>query len=197
MSLDHYFETVLELWSEKRARTQSVISGDSMAPSIRDGDTVVIEHGDGRPRIGDVVVVRREGAIVVHRLIHRDVQGGHERFLTRGDRCRGIDPPVRRDQIVGKVVEVRSEERLLRLDSRWWRGSSFLLARLFYLSGRRHVDEGDLGWAARLLFAIRRRALPARISAMELLTGALSKTQRSVSASKNDADAQGVVKIDG
>ncbi|MDH3284667.1 MAG: hypothetical protein OEQ13_07995, partial [Acidobacteriota bacterium] len=97
----------------------------------------------------------------------------------------------------GKVVEVRSEERLLRLDSRWWRGSSFLLARLFYLSGRRHVDEDDLGWAARLLFAIRRRALPARISAMELLTGALSKTQRSVSASKNDADAQGVVKIDG
>ena len=185
MSLDHYVDTVVDLWAEKHARTESAISGNSMAPLICDGDTVVVEHGDGQPRIGDVIVVKRDGAVVAHRLIHFETKEGDERFLTQGDSCSGIDPPVRRDQILGKVVEVRSTDRRLRLDSRWWRGPSFLIARLFYLSGRRKEDAGGLGLPARLLFAVRRRALPSEISAIRLLTGALSKTQRSLSRFKN------------
>lgn len=181
MSLDPYFDTVLELWAEKRARTESAITGNSMAPLIRHGDTVVIQHGDVPLRIGDVVVAKRQGAIVVHRLVHSEMEEGRERFLTRGDACRDIDPPVRRDQIIGKVVEIRSSEGRVRLDSGWWRGANLLIARLYYRSGRWRANENGFGWGTHLLFAIRRCALPAGISATDLLAGALYRMQRSVS----------------
>lgn len=184
MSLDHYLETVLELWAQKRARTQSTITGNSMAPLIRHGDTVVIEHGDVPLRIGDVVVAKRQGAIVAHRLVHREMEEGREHFLTRGDACGGIDPPVRRDQIIGKVVEVRNREGRVRLDSRLFRGANLLIARLYYVSERGQAKENGFGWGTHLLFAIRRRALPARISATNLLAGAHSRMQRSVSRIK-------------
>ena len=181
MSLDHYRDAVLELWAEKCARTESAITGNSMAPLIRHGDTVVIEHGDVPLRIGDVVVAKRRGAIVAHRLVHSEMEEGRERFLTRGDACGVIDPPVRRDQIIGKVVEVRSSEGRVRLDSRWWRGVNLLIARLYYLSARSDANENSFGWGTHLLFAIRRCVLPAGISATDLLAAAHSRMQRSVS----------------
>jgi len=181
MNLNHYRDAVLELWAEKCARTESAITGNSMAPLIRHGDMVVIEHGDVPLRIGDVVVVKRQGTIVAHRLVHSEMEEGRERFLTRGDACGGIDPPVGRDQIIGKVVEVRSSEGRVGLDSRSWRGVNRLIARLYYLSERSDANGNGFGWGTHLLFAIRRRALPAGVSANDLLARAHSKMQRSLS----------------
>jgi hypothetical protein len=181
MNLDHYLDAVLELWAEKRARTETVIKGNSMAPLIRHGDTVVIKHGDVPLRVGDVVVAKRQGSFVAHRLVHSEMEDGRERFLTRGDACGGIDPPVRCEQIIGKVVEVRNSEGRVRLDSRWWHGVNLLIARLYYLSERGYPNENRFGWGTHFLFAIRRCALPAGISATDLLARAHSRMQRSVS----------------
>jgi len=53
-----YIEPVLALWSAHRERTVCTVVGNCMAPLIRQGDRVVIEHGRRSVRCGDVIVCR-------------------------------------------------------------------------------------------------------------------------------------------
>lgn len=78
-----------------------VVRSDSMAPSVRRGDVVLVDPA-ARPRRGDVLTYRRPGSgPVTHRLVGGDAAGG---YLTKGDANRQADPqPVAPDAVVGRV----------------------------------------------------------------------------------------------
>jgi phage repressor protein C with HTH and peptisase S24 domain len=45
------------------------VAGDSMAPTLSDGDEILVDSGDGASRVRDgIYVLRVEGALVVKRL---------------------------------------------------------------------------------------------------------------------------------
>ena len=85
----------------------TIVSGDSMSPTLASGDLVVTMAQDSY-RAGDVVVyaVPRgetgEGTHVVHRIVGGTARGG---FAVRGD-AKDADDPWRptADDVVGKVV---------------------------------------------------------------------------------------------
>lgn len=91
-----------------RARLR--VRGASMAPAIRDGDTVVLAPvaGPGGPRIGDVVLFRsRHGAVLLHRLVRRPRgTGGARRLQMLGDALPRFDDAVDRDRVLAKVVRI-------------------------------------------------------------------------------------------
>ena len=77
--------------------------GRSMLPLIRDGETLRVESvAAARLRVGDIVVAKTAHGLRAHRLIFADL--ARDCFLTRGDAGQESDPPIRAEQILGRVV---------------------------------------------------------------------------------------------
>ena len=118
---EDHLRTAIALLSEepggdRRFRLQ--VTGHSMAPLLRPGDQVIAERVEGEAlRRGDLVVIRRDSALVTHRLISPD-QG--EGWYTKGDNSLSPDPLVPAAAILGRVVAVEGERgRLDFCEPRW------------------------------------------------------------------------------
>jgi signal peptidase I len=79
--------------------------GSSMFPLIRTGDRITISP-DTDMKIGDLVVFRRNGAMVCHRLVKIFEKEGTTHYQTRGDTVWGLDDPVLRHELLGKVIKI-------------------------------------------------------------------------------------------
>lgn len=86
----------LEMCGEARL----AVTGDSMLPTLLPGGTVrVVRVPYEQVREGDVVAVTMDGAVLVHRVAHR--QAG--RLVTRGDNMPLLDPATDAQAFLGVV----------------------------------------------------------------------------------------------
>jgi signal peptidase I len=83
------------------------VTGSSMFPSMQPGDLLEIRRPAGPIQTGDVVVFKRHGRLVVHRVVG---QTG-DLFITRGDRLRYPDAPVPAADILGFVTAIERRGR--------------------------------------------------------------------------------------
>lgn len=85
--------------------------GNSMAPFIRNGDTILVEPKKASEMcIGDIVFYRRAGGRhVAHRLIGKSGNDGSLVLTTRGDNLRHLDASVFPEQVLGRVVRIESQ----------------------------------------------------------------------------------------
>ncbi len=102
------------LKSGRRVRFRA--TGESMRPSIRDGDLITV--APARPEeltIGDIVLSRVGEKLTAHRLV--ELAGvdpppgrthGSCRLICRGDAAGAPDPPLEPSQVLGKVVAVEA-----------------------------------------------------------------------------------------
>jgi len=81
--------------------------GYSMYPAIKPGSLILIEplNSKGRPVPGEIVAIKRENGLVVHRIKRRIVKDGDTWYIARGDSNSHSDRPVKIDKIVGRVVK--------------------------------------------------------------------------------------------
>jgi signal peptidase I len=83
------------------------LRGWSMAPALRDGDLLTVEPlgyvGRGPLVVGEVVVAERAEVLVAHRV----VSVAADAVVTRGDAQTVDDPPLPRNEILGRVVRHR------------------------------------------------------------------------------------------
>lgn len=79
----------------------SVVS-DSMEPVLHRGDLLFVVN-EPALEVGDIVIYRRadSGFTIVHRII--EIKENNI-YIIKGDNNPGPDPPVKREQILGKVV---------------------------------------------------------------------------------------------
>jgi signal peptidase I len=80
-----------------------------MYPSIKPGSIIIIEPlgQKGNPVPGEIIAIKRETGMVVHRLLKIVIKDGVRTFITRGDSNAYADAPITIDRIAGRVV--RSE----------------------------------------------------------------------------------------
>jgi signal peptidase I len=71
-----------------------------MTPTIEDGDLLVVEPLERRPKEGEIVLFRQEGKFKAHRI----VATGDGYLITRGDAGMEADGIVRREDIIGRVA---------------------------------------------------------------------------------------------
>lgn len=95
-----------------------VISGNSMAPFLKHGrDTVYLRRITQSPQKGDIVLYQRPcGAYVLHRIYRHKA----DRYELVGDGQLGIEPGIRRDQMIAIVNTVRRNGKLLHKGSFCW-----------------------------------------------------------------------------
>jgi hypothetical protein len=77
-----------------------------MRPIIESGDHLEVLPNVQNYRVGDIVVLKVQGDLVVHRIIDIFRGTGQERFVTKGDMTLTRDEPIGRDEIYGKVVTI-------------------------------------------------------------------------------------------
>jgi len=67
---------------------------------------VLIEpiHLKGSPVRGEIIAIRRESGLIVHRLVKIIEKEGVKLFIARGDSNSRPDKPVKADLIAGRVV---------------------------------------------------------------------------------------------
>jgi signal peptidase I len=94
---------VLQSTGELRFR----VSGISMLPTLWPGDGLTIQsHSFEEVQPGDLVLYARGGRFFIHR-ITRKCPSGEEKFLiTRGDCMAEEDPPVKKRELLGKVIAI-------------------------------------------------------------------------------------------
>ncbi len=109
-----------------------------MQPAIRDGALIRVKPiAPAKIRFGDIILYRREGGVIAHRVValtrHRGQLVG---LTTRGDASSTCDAPVQLHQVLGKVVAVEGQTiehmimvQKLKLSLKRW------YARLVRLSG--------------------------------------------------------------
>jgi hypothetical protein len=105
--------------------------GRSMLPLVHSDDHVFIEYkGIDSLNIGDVVFFRNHlGTYVIHRLIRKQ---GSAAIITRGDNVPRFDVPVPADNILGRVTQIESHGKRLKLTG----GLSRIFAYFIALFGR-------------------------------------------------------------
>lgn len=84
--------------------------GYSMFPSIKPGSLILIEplNIKGPPRRGEIIAIRRETGLVVHRLFKIIRSNGITSYIARGDSNPYPDNPVKIDKIAGRITGAES-----------------------------------------------------------------------------------------
>jgi len=124
----------LNLSKEILGRGSSVripVIGSSMYPLFRKGDNIFIEPvGIERISIGDVIVCQRGKRMVAHRLMKIYQNNERITLVTKGDTFPDFDDPIYPEEVLGKVVAVERNGRLIRLNRGLGRLANFVLAKI-------------------------------------------------------------------
>jgi signal peptidase I len=102
-------DTGLTLLSEgKTIRIKA--HGYSMFPCIKPGSLILIEPLSikGMPRPGEIIAIRRESGLIVHRLSKIIIKNKVTFYIARGDSNAYPDNPVKLDKIAGRIVRAES-----------------------------------------------------------------------------------------
>jgi len=84
--------------------------GYSMYPCIKPGSMLLIEplKLKGTPVPGEIIAIRRENGLVVHRLCKIIKQDGITSYIGRGDSNAYADKPVNIGMIAGRIVRAET-----------------------------------------------------------------------------------------
>ena len=84
--------------------------GFSMYPCIRPGSLILIEplNIKGLPKPGEIIAIRRESGLIVHRLTKIINKSGATYYIARGDSNAYADNPVKIEKIAGRIVRAES-----------------------------------------------------------------------------------------
>lgn len=121
-------EAALGIWGQAGRKHLVPIAGRSMLPFIQDGDRVLVAHGCADVRRGDVIVFRRGGRLIAHRVLRIHRRESEPIFITKGDNIRRFDPPVSASEMIGRVVAVERGDRQMALNTAAWRAVGWLIA---------------------------------------------------------------------
>jgi len=84
--------------------------GYSMYPCIKPGSMILIEplNIKGPPRPGEIIAIRRESGLIVHRLCKTINKSGVTYYIARGDSNAYADNPMKIDKIAGRIVRAET-----------------------------------------------------------------------------------------
>lgn len=103
---DGVMSAAIAIWGALESQHAIPVRGQSMWPTLRDGDRIWIAHSRKGVGRGDVIVYRLGRQTIVHRVVGVDAHEGQPCLLTQGDHRTRTDPPVLPEQVLGRVIAV-------------------------------------------------------------------------------------------
>ena len=126
-----------ELWEEllvKHGTCWARVVSNSMYPTIKRDDQVLVEKAlPEKIRFGDIVVFRRNGMLVIHRIIGKCKSGGEQHFLEKGD-ANHQSTFVPAKDIIGRVTIIKNADKAVPIISGAGRLLQLIFACISYTS---------------------------------------------------------------
>lgn len=95
-------------------RVRLAARGYSMLPNLWPGDVLTLQTTTpDQVAPADVILCSRDGNFSIHRVLRREDSGGQLCLITRGDSMSQEDAPVKSGELLGKVVAIERDGRLL------------------------------------------------------------------------------------
>jgi len=118
-----YFKKVLK----ERGSLKVKVNGNSMWPFLKNGDIAIVKYVDFKEvHPGDIVFTYVGSNILCHRVF--DKRG--DSIVTKADTFIGFDPPVRKDDLIGKVTAKEKKGKVYRLNKLFSYRIGFLISRI-------------------------------------------------------------------
>jgi signal peptidase I len=125
--------------------------GTSMHPTIRHSDLItVVPTAPSKLKRGDIILYRFRGGFIAHRIVNVEGRNGCGlSFILRGDASPTCDHPVEPEQVLGKVVCLERDHRIIdpySLRVRLWSMFYLLIARcrrVIFRFSSCEVDKGN------------------------------------------------------
>jgi len=112
------YTQLLREWIDAGEPAWLPLSGESMVPFLPSGSRVLVSQTAAEQiSFGNLLLYEAEGTIICHRVLRRRREGRSYAFLAKGDGWRKTDPWISADQVIGKVIAIHRNGRLLRLDT--------------------------------------------------------------------------------
>lgn len=172
---DTHLQAVLDIWSQQNERITCSVTGNCMAPWIREGNVITLRGGSQDVRIGDVIVFGSPGKFFVKRVVMIQESGKDSFFLTKGDRNPDFFGQIPQDQILGRVFEIQGPQGNFNFNSLFWKIFNRILAIHSYLHGNRRHNNSLIWRGVNIFFSCRSRMLPQNFSAASLLWKGICK----------------------
>lgn len=173
-----YMQTILNIWSDKQEHTACQIIGNCMAPLLKEGDLLIIKHGNLDIHAGDVIVCEEEGVYHVYRVIKIRRTTGNSYCFLKADRYGIVKEKISINKIIGKVVEVQSANGNLNLNSLFWKYVNLFIAMIFYSNWRSNNRDTFYWRTINNTFLIWRKIKPSRYSASHNIMSTVCQLNR-------------------
>ena len=109
-------DAALSLFQQAHQQSWLPFVGTSMSPRIEEGDMLLVQH-DLRPiRLGDVIVFKRAGCLIAHRVVFIKNHGKKISYRTKGDNFCPFDAIVPQSSVLGRVVRIQKNNRTISLE---------------------------------------------------------------------------------
>jgi signal peptidase len=119
MRISRLFGAVIERALTGGTTVRFRAEGTSMYPTIRDGEAITIAAIATNDIVrGDVLLCRHKKRMVAHRVVNVAACGTERFFELRGDSKGSCDMPVGADAVVGRIIGVHRNGRLVPLCGR-------------------------------------------------------------------------------
>ena len=133
--IENLSDAILELSQKANRRIWWPFVGTSMSPYIREGDVLLVQHALHTIRLGDVIVFRRAGGLIAHRVVLIKKHGNSSVYRTKGDNARSLDAPIPQSSVLGRVVRIQKNNRSINLEKAHAKLLNFVLALSSYAMG--------------------------------------------------------------
>jgi len=102
---------------------------------LAEGSQVIVEHGGGSAKPGDIVVYFKDNRLISHRVIRIRRKGRDKLYLTKGDSALRFDPLIRESEVIGIVRRVIRKGNLIDFRIRKWKIMGRVLAICSFMVG--------------------------------------------------------------
>ena len=107
------FVAVMDEALRMGTRVRFRAEGNSMYPTIRDGEAITIAAVSADEVVrGDVLLCRHNQRVLAHRVVAVTARGRDRVFHLRGDAKAGCDEPIAAGDVMGRVISVCRNGRM-------------------------------------------------------------------------------------
>ena len=91
------------------------VVSNSMLPVIKKGDwiEVAVVNENSSLKIGDIILYRRPTDFLLHRVVKKN----DDLIWTKGDRNRMIDVPIKRSEVIAKLIKIQKNSTWFDVDN--------------------------------------------------------------------------------
>lgn len=79
-----------------------IVDSSSMYDTLKENDLVIVKITND-VELNDIISYEEDGNIITHRLIKKE----EDTFITKGDFNNYQDKPIKKEQIIGKVISIK------------------------------------------------------------------------------------------